>query len=107
MPAPVEDRLQLLRATAALSAVYGTIEGPCLPLAELLRSVTAEPAAMEAVDEHGVTHRMWRVGPDPEIAAWLAPEPCSSRTVITATPPRCAIARNAMPPRARAHRTAS
>lgn len=76
MPAPVEDRLQLLRATRThLSAVYGTIEGPCLPLADLLRSVTAEPAAMEAVDEHGVAHWMWRVEPDPEIAAWLAPQP--------------------------------
>ena len=30
---------------------------------------------MEAVDEHGVAHWMWRVEPDPEIAAWLAPQP--------------------------------
>jgi uncharacterized protein (DUF1015 family) len=76
MPAPLEDRLRLLRATRThLSAVYGTIEGPCRRLADLLRATTAGPAASEAVDEQGVAHRMWRVEPDPEIAGWLASEP--------------------------------
>ena len=37
MPGPVEDRLRLLRATRThLSAVYGTVSGPCPPLADLL-----------------------------------------------------------------------
>ena len=76
MPAPLEDRLRLLRATQThLSAVYGTIEGPCRPLADLLASTTASAPEMEAVDEQGVAHRMWPVAPDPAIAGWLAPAP--------------------------------
>ena len=76
MPGPLEDRLRLLRATRThLSAVYGTIEGPCAPLAARLEDATAGPAAFEAVDEQGVTHAMWPVAPDPDIAAWLAAEP--------------------------------
>ena len=76
MPGPLEDRIRLLRATQThLSAVYGTIEGPCRPLADLLRATTAAPPAMETVDEQGVAHRMWTVPPDPAIAAWLAPAP--------------------------------
>jgi uncharacterized protein (DUF1015 family) len=76
MPGPLDDRLRLLRATRThLSAVYGTIEGPCRPLARLLRTAAAGPAASEAVDEQGVVHRMWPVEADPDIATWLAPEP--------------------------------
>ena len=76
MPGPLEDRIRLLRATRThLSAVYGTIEGPCRPLADLLSATTAKRSAMETVDEQGVVHRMWTVAPDPEIAAWLAPAP--------------------------------
>jgi uncharacterized protein (DUF1015 family) len=76
MSGPLEDRLRLLRATRThLSAVYGTIEGPCHPLADVLRATTAEPALWEAVDGQGVVHRMWPVDPDPRIATWLAREP--------------------------------
>jgi uncharacterized protein (DUF1015 family) len=75
MTGPVEDRLHLLRSTAThLSAVYGTIVGPNAPLDELLDATALTPASLEATDEQGVIHRMWRVGPDPSIARWLAHE---------------------------------
>ena len=76
MPGPVEDRLRLLRATGThLSAVYGTVPGPCAPLAELLHGLSGTPAPFAIVDEQGVRHRMWPVAPDPAIASWLASEP--------------------------------
>ena len=44
MAGPVEDRLRLLRATHThLSAVYGTVGGPCPSLEDLLDDVTARP----------------------------------------------------------------
>ena len=76
MPGPLEDRLRLLRATHThLSAVYGTIEGPCDPLRETLEAATAGPPFAETVDEQGVVHRMWPVPPDPGIATWVASAP--------------------------------
>jgi uncharacterized protein (DUF1015 family) len=76
MPGPLEDRLSLLRATHThLSAVYGTIEGPCDPLHELLEATTAGPPSSEAADEQGVVHRMWPVPADPAIAGWLSTAP--------------------------------
>ena len=76
MPGPVEDRLQLLRALKThLSAVYGTIAGPCPALAELLDETRAEPAIASVVDEEGVGHRIWRVGAAAPVNEWLTDEP--------------------------------
>jgi uncharacterized protein (DUF1015 family) len=76
MPGPVEDRLRLLRATRAnLSAVYGTITGPCPQLAELLDEAAGEPPPWSAMDEEGVEHRMWRVEVPPGLVDRLADEP--------------------------------
>jgi uncharacterized protein (DUF1015 family) len=76
MAGPVEDRLQLLRATHThLSAVYGTVAGPCPSLEDLLDAVTAEPPDAELVDEQGVTHRRWMIRADVPIGGWLAEEP--------------------------------
>lgn len=75
MAGPVEDRLRLLRATHThLSAVYGTVAGPCPPLEELLRAVTASQPEAELVDEQGVTHRRWTIPSDVPIGGWLAEE---------------------------------
>jgi uncharacterized protein (DUF1015 family) len=76
MPGPVADRLRLLRATRThLSAVYGTVAGPCRPLADLLEAVVSAPAPFEMLDEQGVRHRMWPVPGDTEVDSWLAESP--------------------------------
>ncbi len=76
MAGPVEDRLRLLRATHThLSAVYGTVAGPCPSLHDLLDAVTTEPPEAELVDEQDVTHRRWRIPADAPIGDWLAEEP--------------------------------
>lgn len=76
MAGPVEDRLRLLRATHThLSAVYGTVAGPCPSLEDLLNAVTADPPEAELVDEQGVTHRRWTIPGDAPIGGWLAEEP--------------------------------
>jgi uncharacterized protein (DUF1015 family) len=76
MPGPVEDRLRLLRATRAhLSAVYGTIAGPCRPLADLLDDTVAAPPPYETLDEQGVRHRMWPVPGGADVGGWLAEAP--------------------------------
>jgi uncharacterized protein (DUF1015 family) len=76
MEGPVEDRLRLLRATnTQLSAVYGTVAGPCPSLADLLDEVTAEPPEAEMRDAEGVIHRRWTIVADAPIGAWLAEEP--------------------------------
>ena len=76
MPGPVEDRLRLLRATHThLSAVYGTVAGPCPSLGDLLDDVTSTPPDAELVDEQGVTHRRWSIPADVPIGGWLADEP--------------------------------
>ncbi len=76
MAGPVEDRLRLLRATHThLSAVYGTVGGPCPSLGDLLDDVTSTPPDAELVDEQGVTHRRWSIPADVPIGGWLADEP--------------------------------
>jgi uncharacterized protein (DUF1015 family) len=76
MAGPVEDRLRLLRATHThLSAVYGTVGGPCPSLVDLLDDVTSTPPDAELVDEQGVTHRRWSIPGDVQIGGWLADEP--------------------------------
>ena len=76
MAGPVEDRLRLLRATHThLSAVYGTVGGPCPSLEDLLDDVTARPPEAELVDEQGVTHRRWTIPAGVPIGDWLAEEP--------------------------------
>jgi uncharacterized protein (DUF1015 family) len=76
MSAPLDDRLRLLRATNThLSAVYGTVAGPCPQLADLLDDVTGTPPDAEVVDAEGVTHRRWVIPGDPSIEAWLSEEP--------------------------------
>ncbi len=75
MPGPIEDRLQLLRATHThLSPIYGTIAGPNAPLAELLDRTAQNPPALQTVDEEGVGHRIWPVGADVQVDRWLADE---------------------------------
>ncbi|HEY5858865.1 MAG TPA: DUF1015 domain-containing protein, partial [Actinomycetota bacterium] len=65
MEGPVQDRLQLLRATRThVSPVYGIIGGPCEPLADLLGRLSGTPAPSRAQDEHGVTHSMWPIAAD-------------------------------------------
>jgi uncharacterized protein (DUF1015 family) len=76
MAGPVEDRLRLLRSTHTdLSAVYGTVGGPCPSLGDLLDDVTSTPPDAELVDEQGVTHRRWSIPADVTIGGWLADEP--------------------------------
>jgi uncharacterized protein (DUF1015 family) len=76
MAGPVEDRLRLLRATHThLSAVYGTVGGPCPSLEDLLDHVTAGPPDAELTDEQDVVHRRWTVSADVPIGDWLAEEP--------------------------------
>jgi uncharacterized protein (DUF1015 family) len=75
MPGPIEDRLQLLRATGThLSPIYGTVRGPCAPLADLLARVADEPPAEDVTDEEGVRHRLWIVSAEEPIRSWLADE---------------------------------
>lgn len=76
MAGPVEDRLRLLRATHThLSAVYGTVAGPCPSLGDLLDDVTSSPPEAELIDEQGVTHRRWTIPANVPIGRWLADEP--------------------------------
>jgi uncharacterized protein (DUF1015 family) len=75
MAGPVQDRLHLLRATRThLSAVYGTVAGPCPRLADLIDTATGASPDVAVRDEEGVVHRMWRVTDAGEIGAWLAGE---------------------------------
>jgi uncharacterized protein (DUF1015 family) len=76
MPGPVEDRLRLLRATRThLSPVYGTIAGPCDPLANLLDGVARRSASSVVTDDEGVEHRMWPIDAAVDVASWVADEP--------------------------------
>jgi uncharacterized protein (DUF1015 family) len=60
MSAPVEDRLRLMRATAAdLSPIYAVVGGPSEPQRDLLNRATARPPERELTDEEGVAHRLW------------------------------------------------
>lgn len=76
MAGPVEDRLRLLRATQThLSAVYGTVAGPCPSLGDLLDEVTSAPPEAELVDEEGVVHLRWTIPPDVPVGDGLTEEP--------------------------------
>jgi len=62
MAGPIEDRLQLLRATRAnLSCVYAVYPGPAAELAAALADATSDDAPCRAVDPAGVEHSMWVV----------------------------------------------
>ena len=75
MPGPVADRLELLRATRThLSPIYGTVAGPCQPLADLLEVTCAQAPLEDLVDEEGVTHRLWELPDGAPIDRWLAAE---------------------------------
>jgi uncharacterized protein (DUF1015 family) len=71
MAAPVEDRLLLMRATAAdLSPIYAVVGGPSDPQTELLARTAGRPPDRELTDEDGVAHRLW-VEPLPgELRGW-------------------------------------
>ncbi len=76
MPGPLQDRLRLLRATQThLSPVYGTIAGPCPPLAEVLHAAALTPPAEETRDDQGVRHRLWPLPSHLDVAGWLREEP--------------------------------
>jgi uncharacterized protein (DUF1015 family) len=76
MRAPVEDRLRLIRATAAdLSPIYAVVGGPGEPQAELLRRAGSRPADRELVDEEGVTHRLWIEPEVGDLVEWYRDRP--------------------------------
>jgi uncharacterized protein (DUF1015 family) len=76
MPGPIEDRLRLLRATGThLSAIYGTVAGPCEQLAELLDRTTEQEPLAAVTDREGVDHRLWQVPAEAPVGSWLASEP--------------------------------
>jgi uncharacterized protein (DUF1015 family) len=71
MSAPVEDRLQLLRATRAdLSPIYSVVGGPSPAQAELLDRAAARPPNRELVDEEGTIHRLWAESLSEELVHW-------------------------------------
>jgi uncharacterized protein (DUF1015 family) len=76
MPAPVQDRLSLLREVRAnLSPVYALYQGPVPDVARLLDEVaSAGPPAIQLRDEMGVDHRMWIHHDGAHITDRLAPE---------------------------------
>jgi uncharacterized protein (DUF1015 family) len=76
MAGPVEDRLQLLRATRTqLSPIYGTVAGPSEPLARVLDDVTDTGPMATVRDEEAVEHRIWTIPAETRIDDWLAPLP--------------------------------
>lgn len=71
MAAPVEDRLRLMRATAAdLSPIYAVAGGPSGPQAALLDRATGRSPDRELVDEEGVAHRMWVESMPEDLVGW-------------------------------------
>ena len=76
MDGPVQDRLRLLRATRThLSAVYGTVRGPCEQLTGLLDATTRQEPMLSLIDEQGVRHSLWAIEEAEQISSWLAEEP--------------------------------
>ncbi len=76
MSAPVEDRLRLMRATAAdLSPIYAVVGGPSQPQSELLDRVAARPPELELTDEEGVTHRVWSEPLPETLREWYRDQP--------------------------------
>ena len=75
LPAPVKDRLALLREVQAnLSPIYALFRGPCPPLIGLLDEVAGLPPVIELVDESGVEHRMWILRNREDVSGWLRDE---------------------------------
>ncbi|HLB61750.1 MAG TPA: DUF1015 domain-containing protein [Actinomycetota bacterium] len=73
MAGPIEDRLQLLRATRAnLSCVYAIHPGPVDELRSALEDATSAEPPYRSVDGSGVEHRMWVVPGDHLPAGVLA-----------------------------------
>ncbi|MDP9296713.1 MAG: DUF1015 domain-containing protein, partial [Actinomycetota bacterium] len=69
LPAPVEDRLALMRAVRTnLSPIYALLRGPCGPLSDMLDGLTGDRPLAEMTDEAGVEHRLWAVEPDDSLA---------------------------------------
>jgi uncharacterized protein (DUF1015 family) len=76
MAAPVEDRLRLMRATAAdLSPIYAVVGGPSRAQAELLERAGGRPPDRELIDEEGVSHRLWVEAMPPGLADWYRDQP--------------------------------
>jgi uncharacterized protein (DUF1015 family) len=82
MSAPKEDRFRLLSAVRAnLSPVILLYQaGPDLPAGDLLAALTGAAADVEAVDDAGVSHRLWLVDPTTSapaatLLAGVAPRP--------------------------------
>ena len=75
MPAPVEDRLAVLRAVRTnLSPVYALYRGPCRELAGWLDDVASRTPFAEVTDEAGVEHRMWIDEGGEDVRSWLSNE---------------------------------
>jgi uncharacterized protein (DUF1015 family) len=75
MPAPVEDRLRLMRALEAnLSGIYAVYPGPRPELVEWLDEATEAAPEAALTDGDGVEHRMWEAPPEPRVAGWLERE---------------------------------
>ncbi|HEX2029807.1 MAG TPA: DUF1015 domain-containing protein [Actinomycetota bacterium] len=69
-PGPVEDRLRLIRATAAdLSPIYAVAAGPSAPQSELLARCS-RPPDRELTDEEGVLHRLWIEDLPDDLVTW-------------------------------------
>jgi len=61
-PKATRDRLQLLRASRAnFSTVFGLYDDPEQRVESILRLCTAGAPDMEATDDDGVVHRVWRM----------------------------------------------
>lgn len=74
---PVAERLGRLRAVGAnLSPIHVIAPGPSPSLDSILRGAAARPPDSEVTDEEGVTHRLWSIDADEEIAAELRPQTC-------------------------------
>jgi uncharacterized protein (DUF1015 family) len=71
MAAPIEDRLRLMRATAAdLSPIYAVAGGPSRPQSRLLDRASGRAPDRELVDEEGVTHRLWVEAVPDDLVRW-------------------------------------
>jgi uncharacterized protein (DUF1015 family) len=72
---PVEDRLRLIRELRAnLSCIHAVFFEPSPPLAALLERVGRTEPVAEALDEEGVTHRLWMTDDEEGMGTSLAGE---------------------------------
>ena len=61
-PGPKQDRLKLMQACRAnLSQIFGLVPDTEMKAGQLLASAILEQTPLEAVDDLGVTHRVWPV----------------------------------------------